>query len=178
MIVQLVIPYTNVVKLADGRAFKYKDFKRSAPMSIKDIVKRYGDWMSSHQNWSIHPVDAKADFQQAGCFGSLASSFNSLVDTPCCFQAGGRSSSSLSNLVLGRPSVSLSNLVLFCGLAIIRLKNNIGSRAVHSAEGLHEHEDHERQDIGYAHPVSICVRRETLPTVFILSIPKERRRNV
>lgn len=88
--------------------------------------------------------------------GRTSSSLTAWWTHLAVFRLGGRSSSSLSNLVLGRPSVSLSNLVLFCGLAIIRLKNNIGSRAVHSAEGLHEHEDHERQGIGYAHPVSNC----------------------
>jgi hypothetical protein len=62
MIAQLIIPYTKVVKLADGRVFNYKDYKRSAPMSVEDICKRYGDWMSSHQNWSIRPVDVKCDF--------------------------------------------------------------------------------------------------------------------
>lgn len=62
MFAQLIIPYTKVVKLADGRVFNYKDYKRSSPMLIEDILKRYGDWMSSHQNWSIHPIDFKADF--------------------------------------------------------------------------------------------------------------------
>lgn len=88
----------------------------------------------------------------AACF-----SFNSLVDTPCCFQAEGRSSSSLSNLVLDRPSVSLSNLVLFCGLAIIIFIYNIGSRDVHDAEDPYEHEDREGYVAGHLH---------TLPLIF------------
>jgi hypothetical protein len=62
MFAQLIVSYTKVVKLADGRVFNYKDYKRSAPMPIEDILKRYGNWMSSHQNWSIHPVDFKSDF--------------------------------------------------------------------------------------------------------------------
>lgn len=74
----------------------------------------------------------------------------------CCFLLLCRSSSSLSNLVLGRPSVSLSNPVLFCGLAIIMFIHNIGSYDVHIVVGLHEHEDHERQDIGHARPVLNC----------------------
>ena len=62
MFAQLIIPYIKVVKLADGRVFNYKDYKRSAPMPVEDILKCYGEWMSSHQNWSIRPVDMRADF--------------------------------------------------------------------------------------------------------------------
>lgn len=62
MFAQLIIPYTKAIKLADGRVFNCKDYRRSDPMPIEEILKRYGNWMSSHQNWSIQPVDFKAGF--------------------------------------------------------------------------------------------------------------------
>lgn len=62
MFAQLIIQYTKVVKMADGHVFNYKDYKRSAPMPVEDILKLYGKWMSSHQNWSIRPVDFNVDF--------------------------------------------------------------------------------------------------------------------
>ena len=40
MFVQLIIPYQKVVKLQDGREFSYKDYKRSAPMPIKNMVEK------------------------------------------------------------------------------------------------------------------------------------------
>lgn len=49
---------------------------------------------------------------------------------------------------------------------------------MHSANGLHEHEDHEDQGIGYAHPVSNWFGEKLLSRAIGADIPKERRRNV
>lgn len=109
----------------------------------------------------------------AACF-----SFNSLVDTPCCFMTRGRSSSSLSNLVLGRPSVSLSNLVLFCGLACIIFIYNIGFRDVHDAKDSHEHEDREGYVAGHLHTLSLKSSMRNSHHATYTHVPKERHRSI
>ena len=84
----------------------------------------------------------------------------------------GRTSSSLSNPVLGRPSVSLSNPVLFCGLAIIIFIHNIGSRDVHDAEDSHEHEDREGYVAGHLHTLLLKSSMRNSQTCCLHACPK------
>ena len=63
MTVQLII----IVKVSCGVSGSgtelYKNaYKRSAAMSIEDLVAKYKNWMSTHDNWRIEPVHVDCDF--------------------------------------------------------------------------------------------------------------------
>ena len=63
MTVQLIIIVKVQCGVSESGTELYKNaYKRSAAMSIKDLVAKYKDWMSTHDNWRIEPVHVDCDF--------------------------------------------------------------------------------------------------------------------
>ena len=63
MTAQLIILVKAPCGVSESGTELYKNaYKRSAAMSIKDLVTKYKDWMSTHDNWRIEPVHVDCDF--------------------------------------------------------------------------------------------------------------------
>ena len=62
IIVQLFIFIGNEYTREDGTTYTHVDTRRSAPMPIDYLFKKYGKWMSTHKNWQIRPVEQYYDF--------------------------------------------------------------------------------------------------------------------
>ena len=63
MTIQLIIIVKVQCDVSKSGTKLYKNaYKRSAAMSIKDLVTKYKDWMSTHDNWRIEPVHVDSDF--------------------------------------------------------------------------------------------------------------------
>ena len=62
IIVQLFVFVNNEYTREDGTTYTHVDTRRSSPMPIAHLVEKYGEWMSTHQNWQIRPVDLHYDF--------------------------------------------------------------------------------------------------------------------
>ena len=62
IIVQLFIFANREYIGKDGTTYKHVDTRRSAPMPIDYLFKKYGRWMSTHKNWQIRPVAQHYDF--------------------------------------------------------------------------------------------------------------------
>lgn len=62
IIVQLIVFSNNEYIREDGTTCIRSDIRRSAPMSIEYLFKKYGSWMSTHKNWQVRPVKQNYDF--------------------------------------------------------------------------------------------------------------------
>lgn len=63
MVVQLIIIVKVQCGVSELGTELYKNaYRRSAAMPIKDLVTKYKDWMSTHDNWRIEPVPVDCDF--------------------------------------------------------------------------------------------------------------------
>lgn len=62
IIVQLIIFVNNEYTREDGTTYTHADTRRSAPMPIEYLFKKYGRWMSTHKNWQVRPVEQHYDF--------------------------------------------------------------------------------------------------------------------
>lgn len=63
MIVRLVIKIEYVKgKTEHDTPILGYSYRRSAPMIVDELLDKYGDWMSEHQNWFIEPLVVRSDF--------------------------------------------------------------------------------------------------------------------
>ena len=62
VIVQLIIFISNEHTREDGTTYIHAVTRRSAPMLIEYLFKKYGRWMSTHKNWQVRPVEQHYDF--------------------------------------------------------------------------------------------------------------------
>lgn len=63
MIVRLVIKIAYVKgKTEHDTPIIGYNYRRSAPMTMDELLDKYGNWIREHQNWFIEPFVVRSDF--------------------------------------------------------------------------------------------------------------------